>query len=356
MKILASRTLILCAPLLFAACATMGPPLPPSLDLPKPPTDLKATRKGDRVTLTWTIPTRTTDRQTIRSLGQTKICRGLTELIQCGTPIGSTPSRLKPAKSPKAQDTYTDVLPAELQGDSTSQFAFYAVEVPNPEGRSAGLSNQPRVSLARTLAPPAQFHARMTAQGVVLSWENEAPAGNSSVAVHYAVRVFRRPLDGPEQTVVGELPIPGDQTLTDSTIEWEKTYRYRAETVTIIDQGAKPPIQIEGEDTAEVTVFADDVFPPAVPAGLQAVFSGPGQKPFIDLVWAPVTDVDLAGYNVYRHEEGAAPAKINGELLKAPSYRDSDVSSGKTYLYSVSSVDLRGNESAGSEEASENVP
>ena len=55
---------------------------------------------------------------------------------------------------------------------------------------------------------------------------------------------------------------------------------------------------IEGDDTPEVKVFANDVFPPAVPSGLQAVFSGPGQKPFIDLVWAPVSDADLAGYNV----------------------------------------------------------
>ena len=50
-------------PLMFTACATIGPPQPPSLDLPKPPTDLRAVRKGDRVILTWTAPTVTTDRQ-----------------------------------------------------------------------------------------------------------------------------------------------------------------------------------------------------------------------------------------------------------------------------------------------------
>ena len=351
-----ARFLIACAPLLFTACATIGPPLPPSLDLPKPPEDLKAVRKGNRVTLTWTIPTSTTDRQTIRSLGQTKICRGLTQLVQCGTPIANTPSQLKPSKAPKAQGTYTDVLPTYMPGDGASGFAYYAVEVPNPEGRSAGLSNQTRVSLAHTLRPPVQFQVRVTAQGVVLTWNMEASPESSTSAVHYVVRAFRRTLDGQEARVLGELPISGDQTLTDSTIEWEKTYLYHAETVTIVDQGAKPPIQVEGDDTPEISVFADDVFPPAVPASLQAVFSGPGQKPFIDLVWAPGTDVDLAGYNVYRHEEGAAPVKINAEPLKTPSYRDSEVSSGKKYFYSVSSVDVRGNESALSEEASETVP
>ena len=113
---------------------------------------------------------------------------------------------------------------------------------------------------------------------------------------------------------------------------------------------------MEGDDTPEVKVFAHDIFPPAVPAGLQAVFSGPGQQAFIDLIWAPVADADLEGYNLYRHEEGAAAVKLNSEPVKTPAYRDAQVMAGKTYFYSVSAVDQRGNESARSEEASERVP
>jgi bacillopeptidase F len=117
-------------------------------------------------------------------------------------------------------------------------------------------------------------------------------------------------------------------------------------------------IQVEGDNSPDVKVFAHDAFPPAVPSGLQAVFSGPGQKTFIDLRWAPVADVDLNGYNVYRHEDGSATekAKLNAEPLKTPAYRDSSVISGKTYFYSVSAIDVRGNESAQSEAASESVP
>jgi len=99
-----------------------------------------------------------------------------------------------------------------------------------------------------------------------------------------------------------------------------------------------------------------DVFPPAVPAGVQAVFSGPGQQAFIDLIWTPVGDADLAGYNVYRHEAGAAPMKVNAELVRTPGYRDSQVAPGKNYFYSVTAVDERGNESERSEEAEERVP
>jgi hypothetical protein len=170
--------------------------------------------------------------------------------------------------------------------------------------------------------------------------------------------VYRRPEGSSEQILVGEISAGSEQSLslTDSTIEWEKTYEYRAETVTVIAQENKPTVEVEGDDTPEIKILAHDVFPPAIPSGLQAVSSGPGQKPFVDLVWAPVTDVDLDGYNVYRHEEGEAPVKVNAEPVKTPAYRDANVISGKRYFYSVSAVDVRGNESGQSEEASEMVP
>lgn len=114
--------------------------------------------------------------------------------------------------------------------------------------------------------------------------------------------------------------------------------------------------EIEGDDTPTVKVFAHDIFPPSAPGGLQAVFSGPGQQPFMDLNWAPVTQNDLAGYNVYRHEEGQPAVKINAELVKTPAFRDTNITGGKQYFYSVTAVDTPGNESAKSEEASEQVP
>jgi fibronectin type 3 domain-containing protein len=89
---------------------------------------------------------------------------------------------------------------------------------------------------------------------------------------------------------------------------------------------------------------------------LEAVFSGPGQKPFIDLVWAPNSEPDLAGYNLYRAETGSEPQRVNQEPLKSPAYRDGNVTPGRQYTYAVAAVDVRGNESAHSEAASETVP
>jgi hypothetical protein len=358
------KLLALGAPLMFAACATIGPPQPPSLELPKPPSDLRAVRKGDRVILTWSAPSVTTDRQMVRSIGPTRICRGTeTVLTPCATPVGEAAAQpgLGTSKQ-KVAKSYTDSLSAQIQSDNPSGFVTYAVEVVNAGGRGAGLSNQVRVSLVRTLPPPQDFAARVTGQGVVLTWTSDVRPADSAPGptqpVHYVYRIYRRLEGNQEQILAGEIPAGGERSLsfTDSSIEWEKTYEYRAETVTVMAQENKPEVQVEGDDSPEIKVLADDVFPPAVPSGLQAVSSGPGQKTFIDLVWAPVSDVDLGGYNVYRHEEGSAAVKVNAEPLKTPAYRDDSVLSGKSYFYSVSAVDVRGNESSRSEEASEAVP
>lgn len=347
--------------LMMAACASIAPPQPPSLDLPKPPTDLRASRKGDRVILTWTIPSVTTDRETARNLGPTRICRTPGDLTACGAPAGETTTQPvsggTKSSTPKAQGTYTDGLPAQAERDDPSASMTYGIEVFNHEGRTAGLSNRVKVPLARTLPPPRDFRASVAKPGVILSWAGDA-IPQVPAEVQYIYRIYRRPEGSNEQALAGETPATSQSefTLTDANIEWQKTYSYHAETVTQIRRAGHSPVDVEGDDTAEIKVFADDVFPPAVPSELQAVFSGPGQKAFIDLVWAPVMDADLAGYNVYRREEGTTLVKLNSELIKAPAYRDTDVVSHKRYFYSVSAVDARGNESARSEEASEAVP
>jgi hypothetical protein len=302
----------------------------------------------------------TTDRQRVHSFGATRICRAINiDADACGTGVGEITVSAPAASSGKKKPTtsYTDTLSPELQSDDPTSFAAYAVEVRNADGRSAGLSNRVHVSLVRTLSPPQDLAARVIKEGIVLSWTNSIPQSTPNAAIRFTYRVHRRQ-EGSQQSILIDEILAGPEpvlTLTDSNIEWQKTYEYRVETVTVIALKDREE-RVEGDDSPEVKVFADDVFPPAVPSGLQAVFSGPGQKPFIDLIWAPVPDIDLDGYNIYRREENSQAVKLNAAPIKIPAYLDGDVASGKHYLYSVSAVDVRGNESARSEEAEENVP
>ena len=68
---------------------------------------------------------------------------------------------------------------------------------------------------------------------------------------------------------------------------------------------------VEGDDSAPAEIFTKDIYPPAQPVGLQAVFSSVGQKPFVDLTWAPNSETDVAGYNVFRRSDGGEWQKLN---------------------------------------------
>ena len=103
-----------------------------------------------------------------------------------------------------------------------------------------------------------------------------------------------------------------------------------------------------------VDVETKDVFPPKPPQQVVAVAT----EGAVDLSWAANTELDLAGYIVYRSESGAKPKRISpsGAPLIAPAFRDTSAMAGHTYRYSVSAVDTSGNESSWSSDAEETLP
>ena len=274
--------------LLLAGCAQTGPPLPPSLELPKPPTDLRASRKGNRVTLSWSKPTLTTDRQSVRYIGPTLICRSLDpEIATCANPAATLPApppsaapkksrraAKKSAPPPTASQTYTDTLPANLQQQDPSAELTYAVEVLNRNARGGGLSNRVHVSAIVTLPPPSDLSAELTGDGVVLTWTSGGESQNlptNSPAVQHRYRIYRRDESSGKDAIAGEVPVPsterGPVRFTDSSFEWEQTYLYRITVVSIVKRPDNSEVQVEGDDTPPVRVIAHDVsrlpYPPA---------------------------------------------------------------------------------------------
>src|SRR5581483_5705259 len=92
MKAKLTLCLLLVGAGILQACGAPGPPLPPSLELPKPVTDLRATRKGHKVVLVWSLPLQTTDRQNLRRMGKTSICRSLQVGMTKCQEVGEVPT------------------------------------------------------------------------------------------------------------------------------------------------------------------------------------------------------------------------------------------------------------------------
>lgn len=340
------------------ACGTPGAPQPPSLNLAKPVSDLKAVRNGGEIDFTWTIPTETTDGATFRHRGSTKLCQAIDnpQIGQCGT--------LLTLPTPKEQKTATAKTALPIGTNGPNDYATYALEVDNDRGKSAGPSNQVQVPTALVSKLNSAPSIHLSADAVMVT----ANVTEENEAIEQFLELRRKEKGSQQETQVArrvlELPATEEAMnveLRDDTFTWEKTYEY---SVAIVGSAKLPngaTLNFDAASSAPLEIFAHDVFPPAVPSGLQAVYSGQiaGQAPSIDLTWSPNTDRDLAGYFVYRRRQDEPPSdtvKLNAQPVAAPAYRDTTIQPGNTYVYSVSAVDERSNESKQSEEASEEVP
>lgn len=348
---------------LCTGCGTPGAPQLPSLQLARPVEDLTGVRKGNRVQLDWTLPKKNTDKTQVKFIPQARICRNegsalmssCTEVAKIPVPNPEPPKKQKGEPEPKPERMqYVDILPERMEEHDPSGFVAYAVEMLNRHGRSAGLSNQVFIPLAPTLPAPDEVSAAVSAEGVTVSWSGAEPP-KAPAGVTYQYRIMRSPAGSPAYVAVSDVEPSASGSYLDKTFAWEQKYDYRITTVTLVHSQGHDA-SVDGDDSKPTEVFTKDIYPPSQPVGLQAVFSSVGQKPFVDLSWAPNTEGDVAGYNVFRRIKGGQFAKLNTQLVSVPSFRDSNTEAGKTYIYSVSAVDQRGNESPRSAEATETAP
>jgi hypothetical protein len=337
--------------------------------------DLRAVRKGDNVTLTWTQPSEKENRQpSVGHLTVARICRDISSTISesasaCPHPLRQVNLEKSVAaaaiavhEKPNAETTFrvTDVLPENQDGSDHLQFAVYKLELLDDHGRSAGFSNSVAVPLA-PLLPAKGLHSELDARGVYLIWEVEAESGSSLFEFDY--RIYRREKGSSKRVTVPYLravvhTAEGERwSGVDTGIDWEKAYLYSVTPITrVYSQEGRVIAEIEGDDSAPLEVITHDIFPPAVPERLLPVVGHIPGKKFVDLLWAPNSEKDISGYVIYRREENGQPARINSVPISAISFQDVNVLAGHQYLYSISAVDVRGNEGARSLEKGAAVP
>jgi hypothetical protein len=91
-----------------------------------------------------------------------------------------------------------------------------------------------------------------------------------------------------------------------------------------------------GEPAPPVCFTPIDIFPPEPPAQPAAV-SAQGA---ISLIWDPSPELDLGGYLVFRRDVGgAALLQLTPTPITEARYRDSTVTAGRRYIYTVVAVD-----------------
>lgn len=358
----AALPLALAAGLAFTGCGTPGAPLPPSLKLPDPVTNLSADRAGNQVKLTWTMPEKSTDKLLLKSDVSVIVCRKQ-DSASC-EPAG----RLQLA--PGADGAFSETLPPSLSSGAPRALSYF-VELKNRNNRSAGLSNAAVVLAGQAPAPVTGLAAQVRKDGVILSW---APVqADAQEPNRVAIRLQRKLLTPspakPSQSPFAPPPEPVEQSLLvksdvqssralDKSIRFGQVYEYRAQRVARITINGQT-LELDGALSAPIRIDALDIFPPAVPTGLAAVatVNETGSEAAIDLSWQPVADPDLAGYAVYRRQDNLAWQRISPpQPLVPPAFHDAQVQPGQTYRYAVVAIGLNGHQSARSAETEETVP
>ena len=289
---------------LLSACGYVGPPQPPTLDIPVRITDFRAWESGDKIEFEFTLPDKTTENLP------------LTKIRSIELRAGEDPSQSKIDALPMSK-------PGRVTGEAPARewigkTIVLAVRATGPKGKASDWSNPASLAVIQPLAPPSTPKPQNVVAGVELTWSGTGP--------HY--RIFRAEADGQPQYLADS----DNPQYLDATTTYGTRYRYRVQTVAGENQWSVV------SEPAEITPV--DTFPPAVPEGLAAV---PAPQS-IELAWTRNTETDFRGYNIFRSVDNAPFEKI-ASFVEIPAFTDSKIDAGKKYRYTVSAVDLTGNES-----------
>ena len=336
-----------------AGCANPGPPRAPSLRLPAPVRGLTAERVGDHVTLRFAVSQRTTDNLPVREAElRLKVCRAA-EHGPC-EPVGGAPE-LVPVKTTAGtanQVTVDDALPVGLTIGPPRLLA-YTVELSNARGRTAGPSDAAYAVSGASPGPVSGLRVQGSRLGALLSWDAAPPdSGTLYVRRQGGAKDQGRTKQGGVLLRFDPANTARGQRLLDTGAEEDVAYRYSAFRERRITLGGRT-LTLRSAESAPVAFTLRDVFPPPAPTELSAAPSvpdpdAPGRAYSVDLVWQPVEDPELSGYNVYREPlAGGAREKLNREPVGLPGFHDATAQPGVGYRWTVTAVDHKGNESAG---------
>jgi hypothetical protein len=367
------------------ACGKKGDPQPPLPRGPRAVSDLAVEQEGDDAVLTFAFPDRLltgaplTDLESIEVYRVIKPSPSLTEPRRAGaapsSPVSSGGAVQLPGEAARREATnvrlaeeafyrdaqrvavlslpaiaertrgasvvYRDPLSALWSQGSGSEPAAYAVIAVRRNGERSPVSNIVTLTPAVPPGPPVLVQAIPEEGRVCLEWvapETDVLGQPASIGGYH---VYRRALSEEEYgQPLDARPVVGT-TFVDPSAPYGVPLVY---TVRAVLQGNP---KVEGLPAEELPILLADVFPPPAPSRLDALSEGN----LVRLLWDPVNAPDLAGYLVFRAEEGGAPVLQTKDPVVDPFYTDESAVFGKRYRYTVRSVDRAGNPSAPSPEA-----
>ena len=359
-----ARILVIACTCLLAACGAQGPPRPPRIEKPERVTDLAVAQVGRTLNISFTPPALATDGERLSKPVTLEIFRAQKapgSKVETPAPMSLGPpwKALAPDDQARYKQGEKIVVRDQLSEQEFRQSVGWTLEFA-VRGATRGFRGRPiegdlskavEIRLLDVSAAIQGLVGHAEEHAIVLKWTPPSQSLTGGPVANLGAnlagyRVYKSATGKPDSyTAVAETKGP---TYEDHDFVFDRTYYYRVRAVFRADGQTS-----ESEDSLPFVITPHDIFPPAPPAGLTALYSSGA----VELIWTASTEPDLAGYNVYRREVQAAPGgasaaatKLNRSLVETPIFRDSTVEPNRRYLYKVTAVDLAGNESAASAE------
>ncbi|MGO4211562.1 fibronectin type III domain-containing protein [Terriglobus sp. 2YAB30_2] len=248
-------------------------------------------------------------------------------------------------------------MPQNLASGASVE-VHYQVRITNAGGRAAGWSKPVTVAGGDAPEQIQGLQASLGGTGLLLRWTPSATPFDEvrieriepDKAQPKKKTSLERKQAQQQQTVLAVPVTQGDPGgAVDATAEAGQRYVYRLERRRRLRLGTDE-IWVAGAVTELDTGILRDTTPPAVPQSVEALSSESG----ISLSWQPGTEMDLAGYLVYRVDD-SGELRLTAMPVTAPQFTDTTAIKGKQYRYRVAAVDRAGNESGKSEPVAEEM-
>jgi hypothetical protein len=359
--------LLACA--LVAGCAAPGEPVARHPVVPVAVTDLGARQYGNTLALTFTLPARSMDRETLAEHPTIEIYRaalppgGLADKKTAWRLAYTIPSEQVGPYLKGEHIEFRDPLAAEDFARAAGTSMAYKIRTRAAKARASENSNVVVARIYPAPEAPRDVHVVVTEPALIVTW---AEAASPPEASSRAYRVYRGvnesgqenpPRDISQARLKTPLGLVGPSSSTefrDSNFEFGTPYVYTVRSVAQFGADF-----VESSDSVPAIVTPRDIFPPAAPMNLEITIvpATPQAPAYVELSWAINAEGDLAGYSVYRSDAEDAPGeRISGETLPSPTFRDISVLPGRRYYYRVSALDRAGNESPKSSVVVADVP
>ena len=354
---------------LLGGCAAPGEPTARHPAIPAAVTDLSVRQYGNAFVLSFTLPTRSTDRELLPEHPAMEIDRAILPPGRAAPKAAdwrvayAVPSSQVDRYLNGERIEFRDTLAPDDFSKPAGTSVAYKVRTSAAKARTSQDSNVTTTGMYPPPDAPADVRAEVEESAIVLHWADAAvPPGASSRGYHVYRGVAAEgeagaPQDASPVKLKGGLELAGSASATeyrDAQFEFGTSYAYTVRTAAQFGSA-----MVESADSAPALVTPRDVFPPAAPTGLEInVMPATGAAPpYIELSWAINPEADLAGYAVYRSLGEEAPGeRISTEILPSPTFRDISVEPGQRYFYRVTALDRAGNESPKSSAVAADVP